>query len=121
MLKPFAAFWVVVVVTIRSPCAFPERARVYFSQFGPSPFVARQNPTTLRCVRFGGSWFIQASILSSAGSRGWEPRSPTRLYSVVLWTVIIRYSGASRFALWVGPLALDSAVRRRSTQTTQPS
>ena len=123
-----AAFWVVVVVTIRLAVCFPKSllARVYFAEFWPAPIRGETRPDYhLRCVRFGGSWFIQASILFVVGwiALGWEASLADSLYFLVLWAVIIPALGGVAFlgSLWA--LARWLWIRRfgtaRSAQTTQ--
>ena len=123
-----AAFWVVVVVTIRLAVCFPRSllARVYFSEFGPAPIRGEtKSDYLLRCVRFGGGWFIQALFLFVVGwiALGWQASLADSLYFLVLWAVIIPVLGSVALlgSLWA--LARLLWIRRsggaRSTQTTQ--
>ena len=123
-----AAFWVVVVVTIRLAVCFPRSllARVYFSEFGPAPIRGEtKSHYLLRCVRFAGGWFIQASILFVVGwiALGWQASLADSLYFLVLWAVIIPVLGSVALlgSLWAFARLLW--IRRfggaRSTQTTQ--
>jgi hypothetical protein len=123
-----AAFWVVVVVTIRLAVCFPKSllARVNFAELGPAPIRgATKSDYLLRCVRFGGSWFIQASILFVVGwiALGWEASLADSLYFLVLWTVIIPVLGGVALlgSLWalVRWLWIRWFGGARSTQTTQ--
>ena len=123
-----AAFWLVVVVTIRLAVCFPKSllARAYFSQFGPAPIRGESKSDYLwRCGRFGGSWFIQACILFAAGwiALGWQPSLADSLYFLVLWAVMLPVLGGVALlgSLWA--LARSLWIRRfggpRSAQTSR--
>ena len=123
-----AAFWVVVLVTIRLAVCFPQSllARVFFSQFGPVPIRGEaKSDYLLRCVRFGGSWFIQTLILFVVGwiALGWEASLADSLYFLVLWAVVIPMLGGVVFLASLWALARLLWIRwfggARSTQTTQ--
>ena len=123
-----AAFWVVVLVTIRLAVCFPRSllARVFFSQFGPAPIRGEaKSDYLLRWVRFGGSWFIQTLILFVVGwiALGWEASLADSLYFLVLWAVVIPMLGGGAFLASLWALAHLLWIRwfggARSPQITQ--
>ena len=124
-----AAFWVVVVVAIRAAVCFPHclLARIFFSQFGPVPIRGEAKSSyLLRCARFGGSWFMQASFLFVVGwvALDWNASLADSLYFLVLWAVTIPVLGGVALLASLWALARSLWVRRfggaRSTQATQP-
>jgi hypothetical protein len=123
-----AAFWIVVVVTIRLAVCFPRSllARVFFSQFGPVPIRGEaKSDYLLRCARFGGSWFMQAAFLFVVGwvALDWDASLVDSLYFLVLWAVTIPMLGGIALLASLWALARLLWVRRfggvRSTQATQ--
>ena len=120
-----AAFWVVVVVTIRLAVCFPRSllARIFFSEFGPTPIRGEaKSDYLLRCARFACSWSMQAAFLFVVGwvALDWDASLADSFYFLVLWAVTIPVLGgiallASLWALgrslWTRRFGGDQSIR----------
>ena len=116
------------MVTIRLAVCFPHSllARIYFAQFGPVPIRGEtKSDYLLRCVRFAGSWFMQAALLFVVGwfALGWEASLADSLYFLVLWAVVIPVLGGVALLASLWALVRLLWVRwfggARSTQASQ--
>jgi hypothetical protein len=114
-----AAFWVVVVVTIRLAVCFPRSllARILFSEFGPAPNRGEtKSDYLLRWARFAASWFIQAAFLFLVGwlVLDWEASLADSLYFLALWAVTIPVLGGIALLALLWALARWLWTRRFS-------
>jgi hypothetical protein len=112
-----AAFWVVVIVSIRLAVCFPRSllARVFFSRIGPVRVRDElEADYLLRWARFGMSCFAQSALLFVSGwaTLQLEATLFDSLVFAVLWVVVIPLLGVGALLVAVVALARSLWVRR---------
>jgi hypothetical protein len=112
-----AAFWVVVIVTIRLAVCFPRSllARVLFMRHGPERERGEDaSAYFLRCARFHAGWCAQAALVFAVGgvAVAWDPLLQHSVYFLALWAVVVPVLGACELLAAMVSLARAWWLRR---------